>query len=81
MKGAAVVVVSRQHVQRSLQRREQLAHQFVFLIRCVICDVSGHEQRIGLRADGTEGLDRGGEPGHRLVVEPLGAHVGITELR
>ena len=73
-------MVAGQHVQRRPQGREELAQLFVFLVGRVVGDVAGHEHRIGLRPDRTNRLDRRGEPGHRLVVEPLRTDVRIAEL-
>ena len=81
MKGAAVVVVARQHVHRRSQRCKELADLLVLLIGCVVRDVAGEQHRIRLRPDRTDRLDRRGEPGHRLVVEPLGTDVRIAQLR
>jgi hypothetical protein len=47
----------------------------------VVREVAGQEHGIGLRPHRANRLDRGGESGHGLVVEPHRTDVRIAQLR
>ena len=66
---------------RRSERRQKLAHQLVLLVGRVIGEVARQENCIRLWPHAPHGLDRGREPRHRPVVEPVRTDVRIAQLR
>jgi hypothetical protein len=78
--GGAVVVVAGQHVERRVEWREQLAHALVLGVGAVLGQVARHQYRVHVERERPHRFDRGGEPGRRVAVAPVGADVGVAQL-